>query len=131
MIVDAEKLVSKHLRELPALVDLGVRVVGKTPGDTTEPWIRVTQLDATQQDRADRLVPFYLQFDCYAGKTGGQPEATLIGRTVREALTEIPNSHSDGTVSGAQINGAARIPDTALEGARERVIVTATVYAHA
>jgi hypothetical protein len=131
LIPYAEKLVSDHLRSYPGVEDLEARVRGTTPDTLDEPWVRVTMLDASQTDVPDHLVGFYFQFDCYAGKEGGQPEASLLARTVREALTNLEGTFTDGTVSGVRINGQARIPDPdADEPARERVILTATVYAH-
>jgi hypothetical protein len=126
----AEKLISDHLREHPDLVALGARVVGKTPGDTDAAWVRVTQLGG-QGGFPDHLVEFYFQFDCYAGTAGGQPEANLLARTVRAVLGEIAGVHAEGTVSGVTINGAARVLDTDFEKARERFILTATIWAHA
>lgn len=126
MIPDGEKLLSNYLRDL-----IGVRVVGKTPATVEEPWIRVTQLDAPQSDVADHLIGFYCQLDIYAGADGGQPEAKDIAADVREALRDIGSAeHTDAVVSGARVNGVARIPDTDLEPARERVVMTTTIWAH-
>jgi len=132
LIPDGERLVSRYLREHAAIDALGARVVGKTPDSTSTSWVRVTQLDAGQgPSPSDRLVPFYFQFDCYAGAEGGQPEANTLGRTIRAALTEMSGTYADGTVSGAKINGDGRIPDGDFEPARERRVLTATVWAHA
>lgn len=132
LIPDAEKVTSYYLRQHPAVVALDARIVGKTPSSTAAPWVRVTQLDASQDDTSqfDHLVEFYLQLDCYAGATGGQPEASLLARTVRAAVIDMPGEHDDCIVTRARISGAARVPDQALEPARERVIVTAIVTAH-
>jgi hypothetical protein len=132
LIVDGEKLVSNYLRHRTDVTALQTRIVGKTPNDTDRSWVRVTQLDAAQgqQDIADHLVEFYFQLDCFAGREGGQPEASLLARTIRAALTEIPAEHSEGIATGARINGSARIPDTDFEPARERFTITATVWAH-
>lgn len=128
-----EKIVSDHLRDHADVSALGARVVGKTPKSVTDPWVRVTQLDAgqTANDRADHLVEGYLQLDCYAGADGGQPEANLLVRTVRGALQELPGIYDEAVVSSCRINGAARIPDTDFEPARERFVLTASVHAHA
>lgn len=142
MIPDAEKVVSRYLREHTAIIALQARVVGKTPKDTVLPWVRVTELDAPQDSdsQADHLVGFYLQLDCYAGAdrdaggeraTSGQPEAKLLARTVRAALQDITAAaHADCVITGVHVNGASRIPDPDLEPARERVILTTTIHAH-
>lgn len=126
MIPDIEKVVGKYLRDT-----FDLRVVGKTPKDTDESWIRLTQLGGGQTSEADHLVPFLVQLDCYAGTDGGQPEAILLARTAREALRDIHlASHSDGTVTGSIVVDQARIPDDDFEPARERVAITANVWAH-
>lgn len=132
MIPDGEKLLSRYLREYAPLAAEDVRVVGKPPSDTEKsPWIRVTVLDAPSA-LPDHLVPFYFQLDVYATEEGGQPEAVQTALIVREALAELNRGASlpDGVVSGAEINGYARIPDTEFEPARERMMLTTTVYAH-
>lgn len=131
---DGEKLVSDFLRDHPDLAELGARVVSKTPPDRATPWVRVTQLDAGQatRDPSDHLVEFFLQLDCYAGADGGKPQASLLTRTARAALQTIAQaSHADAVVTGCRISGAARVPDTDFEPARERFVLTATVWAHA
>jgi len=131
----AEKVISDYLREDPgvaALVDR--RVVGKTPASTDNPWVRVTELDdrAVGGSRSDHLHEFYFQFDCYAGKDGGQPEANLLKRTVRKALVEMSEAdHEGAVVSGVDIRGSARLPDDDVdEPARERFVLTANVWMH-
>lgn len=134
MIPDAEKLVSNYLRNHFDVAALAARVVGKTPATTTTAWVRVTQLaaNADLDSRADHLVNFMVQLDCYAGSTGGQPEANLLARTVREALHEMPDeTFVDAVVSSARFVGMLRLPDQDFEPARERVVLTAQVYAHA
>lgn len=126
VIPDIEKVVSNHIRNL-----VDVRVVGKTPKDTEDAWVRVTQLDARQLNTADHLIEFLLQLDVYAGKDGGQPEASLLTRNVRAALGDIHEaSHQDAVVNGASIVGSARIPDQDFEPARERFALNVTVWAH-
>lgn len=130
MIPDIEKVVAYYLRESD---DFDSRVVGKTPDSIADSWVRLTVLDAPQSpgSSTDYSVAFYLQFDCYAGATGGQPEASELARTVRSLLMDIADAdHSGAIVSGARVNGYARIPDTGLEPARERFVLTATVWAH-
>lgn len=124
-IPDLERIASDHLRAR------SVRAVGKTPDVRDAAWVRVTQLDASQNGSPDHLVSFLLQFDCYAGETGGQPEAVQLGRTVRALLGDLPGVHGTDVVTGVEITTHARVADTDLEPARERVIVTAEIWAHA
>jgi hypothetical protein len=132
MIPDAEKILTAHLAA--ELADLGARVVGRTPGSTEEPWVRLTQLDAKTVDgsRSDHLIEFYLQADCYAGLDGGQSEASTVARRARDAFVAAPAAtHTGATVTGAEINsGPARMPDTDFEPARERYTLTATIWAY-
>lgn len=128
MIADGEKLVGKYLRDVA-----GLRIVGKTPTVISSPWVRLTLLDAPQAEgsTADHLVAFYFQLDCYAGVTGGQPEATGQALAARAAIVDIPNHvHDLGVVTASRINGQTRVPDEQLD-ARDRVILTATVWARA
>lgn len=126
MMLDGEKLVAGYLR------DDGLRVVGKTPDSTATAWVRLTQLDARDlSEPKDHLVSYLLQLDCYAGKTGGQPEANTLGLAVRAALRDLPEAVlDDAVVAEARIVGHARIPDTEFTPARERVVVTVDVRAH-
>jgi hypothetical protein len=133
VIPDIEKIVSGYLRELAELQDLDARVVGKTPGSTTAPWVRVTKLDApnVSNARVEHLIAYLVQFDCYAGVKGGQPEANALAALVRAALIALPATPDLGAVvTSSVIVGDGRIPDTDFEPARERVILTATVHMH-
>ncbi len=133
MIVDIEKLVGGYLRSHPSVAMLGARVVGKTPDNVQSAWVRVTQLDdrAVGGSRSDHLIEYMLQLDIYAGANGGQPEASLLSRTVREALRTLPGERTGGVVTGVEFVGAIRIPDTDFEPARERFVRTLLVWAHA
>lgn len=130
---DVERIVSDALRADPAVAAIvGRRVVGKTPADTRQPWVRVTALDdaATDPD-TEHLLGVLLQLDCYAGEDGGQPEAAALSRAVRYALRDLPHSEAAGAVVTAVRNQrGARIPDTTEEPARERWIREAVVYIH-
>jgi hypothetical protein len=132
VIPDGEKITGKFLRERPAMTNLGARVVGKTPEDTSTPWVRLTQLDAKSVGghRSDHLVEFYFQLDCYAGEEGGQPEASLLTRTVREELTQrmVAASHTGAVVTGVDVRSAPRIPDRDWEPARERFVMTVLIW---
>jgi hypothetical protein len=133
VIPDMEKVVSDYLRADPNVQAVASRIVGKTPATTTEPWVRVTQLDAANDptSRVEHLIAYLMQFDCYAGSEGGQPEANLLGRIVRASLILMPGVHDSVVVSSTRIVSDPRIPDTDFEPARERRILTARIHAHA
>jgi hypothetical protein len=127
VIPDAEKVISKHLREQADL-----RVVGKTPEDTDQGWVRLTLLDdpAVAGSRHEHLIEAIVQLDCYAGRTGGQPEANLLSRATRAAIVEMhEHEHDEAVVTGATAR-RRRSPDPTFTPARERVIVTARVWMH-
>lgn len=131
MSVDGEKLLSNFLRTHASIVAEDTRIVGRTPGQTDDSWVMVTQLGGGQTDMADHLIDCYFQIDCYAGKAGGQPEANSLAAAVRTALRDVAGTHSGGVASPAWINDQSRVPDEDLEPIRERVILTVSVPIHA
>lgn len=133
MIADLEKIAADYLRAHTAVTALTTRVVSKTPETTAAAWVRTTTLDARDEARSnlDHLITYLLQFDCYAGVTGGKPEASALARTVRAALKDMTGSHDGAVITRVAFTGHIRIPDTALEPARERLIITAQITAHA
>lgn len=136
-IPDAEEIVGAYLRDHPEVEELGARVAGKTPSSQTAPWVRLFLLDApTRSGTVDHLIEFFLQLDCYAGQEAqtahrAQAEASLLARTVRAALKDMPEAALDAVVTGVEVNGFRRDPDSdGFEPARERFIVTALVWMH-
>lgn len=132
MIPDAEKVIGDHLRD-----ETGERIVGTPPRDpNSEAWVRLTQLDARAVGghRSDHLIEYLIQLDCYASQAGvsgsQQREAATLARTIRAALIDMPNFTLDAVVTGVDIRGDARIPDDEFEPARERFIITASVWMH-
>lgn len=136
LIPDPERVIADYLRDQPDVLAITEqrRVGSKTPASTDLPWIRYTAFDAPAvgDHRADHLIAAFVQFDCYAGREGGQPQASLLARTVRAALTAL--GRGEGTVSGAvvtgvRIRGFGRRPDPQLDN-RERFIVDTTIWMH-
>ena len=128
------KTVSDYLREHPDVAEITNRVVSNPPSGRSTPWIRVRRLDAPNATNAqvEHLVAFLMQFDCYAGAENGAPEADRLGRTVRAALVDMPGTHGDAVVTGTSIVGDIDLPDAdGFEPARDRVILTARIWAHA
>lgn len=137
MIPDAERIVSDYLRSHAAVAALDTRVVSKTPGDdaggTAQSWVRVTQLDAqnSPQSRPEHLIDYLLQIDSYAGKDGGKPEASLLNRTVRAALDDMPGVHDGVVVTSVKFTNNARLPDSDFKEPRERYVLTTSIHMHA
>lgn len=132
MIPDIEALTRTYLDARPEISGMSARVTGETPRSTAQPWVRITQLDpkAVTPNAEERLVNFMVQLDCYAGE-GGQAEASLLTRRVRQALTEMRlTTHSGAVVSDVQFGSCPRLPDTDFEPTRQRYVLTAMIYAH-
>lgn len=130
---DAEAIIGKYLRTRPAIKALKARVLGEATDDHRTPWVQVVQLDyrAVGDSRSDHLLEWFGQLSCYAGETGGQAEASLLTRTVIEAIVALAEEEVEGAVvTGARIVSAPRIPDTDIEPARERYPVSVEVWLH-
>lgn len=133
MIPDAEQILGAYLRD-----ELDCNVAGRTPNSTANKWVKLVQLDATDApgSGAEHLIDFMLQLDCYAGQEAmddhtGQAEAWLLARTTRALLKAmIAQAFGDVVVTQVTFSGMARIPDKDFEPARERVILTASVWMH-
>lgn len=136
VIPDAEAILGDYLRDHADIQALDARVAGRTPSSQTLPWVRVTQLDATDVTDVEHLLDHLLQFECYAGKDAmdnfvGQAEASLLGRTVRAVLRSAKGQTlGDAVVTHVSFQGMPRIPDPDFEPARERFILTATIHMH-
>ncbi len=135
ILPDAEALIGTWLRTHPDIATIGARVAGKTPASMTQPWIRVTLLHSEPIPRAtfEHVTRHLLQLDCYAGKAAtdahaGQAQASLLARTARAVLTATQASTADGVViSRVRFTGHLHAPDTVLEPARERYILTTSI----
>lgn len=137
-ILDAELITGRFLREHDDIAALGARVVGQTPRETVDPWVRLTLLDARNaaQVSTEHLVSYTVQLDVYASAAGldgsQQKEASLLARTIRAALVDdMPGTHDGAVVAKTRITRMLRAPDTDIdEPARERVILTCEITAH-
>jgi|SRR3954469_14790113 hypothetical protein len=135
LIPDGPAIIGGRLREHPAVMELDARVAGRLPTNFTKPWVKITQLDATNVTRGqpEHLISYYLQFDCYAGGAAdnGQAEASLLARTIRAVLHDLTDQDIDGvTVVDVAFTSHARIPDEAFEPARERIVLDAEIRMH-
>lgn len=141
--MNGEKIVNDWLRATTAVTAITNptaatgqdRIVSKTPGDTTRPWVKATLINA-RSVHADvhHLIEFTLQLDCYASYTGGQPQAYSLMDAVRAALQAMPGVRSGVTVTRAAATWF-RLVDPDLKGnddnPRERYILTSSVFMHA
>lgn len=127
LIPDPEDVIADYLR-----MRLGARVGGSSPTNRDTPWIRYFLIDAGDDGtKADHLVEAYLDLHVYAGAANSRGEASLLARSAREALKQINTGpHAGATFTGARIRGFRRFPDEDFEPARERYIVTASVWLH-
>lgn len=138
VIPDAEALIGGWLREHDDIIALNARVAGRTPNTTSLPWIRVTQLDAPPitRSRLEHVIDYMVQLDCYAGSEAmndhvGQREASLLARTARAVLKALEGTTADDVViAGVRFTTHLRAPDTDMEPARERYILTAQILMH-
>lgn len=128
---DVEAIVGAYLRAQPAITALvGARVGGRTPPSTADGWIRVTQIDDTPEPSVLHLVTVHLQLDCYGGGTQPHEQASVLARTARSVLADLPGQHPTGVVTGVRFTGARRAPDPDLTPARERFILGLSVSVH-
>ena len=129
-VLNAEKLIAIALRADPALSD--ARFVATTPSRTDTPWVRITQLDATDDatSSVERWIEYYLQLDIYAGADGGVPEANNLNRLCRLSLKALQGTTlgTDAVVSEVRFTSNPRIPDSDVdEPARERFVLDTTI----
>ena len=135
MLPDTEVLVVAHLRATDAVMALTQRVGTKTPVSLDGQFAKVTLLDEGQNRRSSALhvVHPLMQIDCYgsSNRDSAHAEASLLARTIREAIVAMPNASHSGAVVTAARATQRRLPDTELEPARERYIVTCELTLHA
>lgn len=128
MIPDAEAVVNTYLAEA-----LGIDIGTSTPTDLSEPWVRTTLIVGSKEPKSTpaHLIPFHLQFDCFAGEgRNRRAEASDLARELWAALEVVPATRGETTINGASLIGIKPMPDTSIEPARERFIVEATVWMH-
>ena len=135
IIPDAPSIIGSQLRQHPDVMALEARVAGSIPRSFTKPWVKVTQIDATNVTggQPEYLINYYLQFDCYAGAQAdnAQEQASRLGRTIRAVLHSLTEQDIEGVVvTHVAFTSDARIPDEAFEPARERVVLDAEVRMH-
>lgn len=133
MIPDALALTIGYLSKHPAVVAFHADIRTELNGDFSRPTVKVTQLDA--EDRAEHLeylTAFLIQLDCYSATLGpaGTGQASLLNRTVRAAMFEMPGIHGDTVVKAVRFGVNPQIPDPAWDPPRQRWTLEAWVYTH-
>ena len=113
----------------------GVAVSGETPRNTSQSWVKVTQIGTRVAGNADvdHFHAYHIQFDCYASEGGpvGQVEAFDLYQDVRAALVNLPGTTTDAHISTVRFTAAIRLPDEAFEPPRQRYVLDAHIYAGA
>lgn len=134
MLPDIEILVVQHLRNTAAVTALTTRIGTKSPSNLAGQFVKVTVLDDQQTagSKALHLVDCLVQIDCYGSSNhdSAHAEASLLARTVREAVVAMPAAAHTGAVVTSARASQRHLPDTELDPARERYIVTGTLSLH-
>lgn len=129
---DIEALVATYLLAHEDVEELvGDRIGGRHPRSTSTPWIKVTQYSDISLTRTLHVTQTDIQIECYGGDDvdEAQGEASLLARTVRAALNDMPDAEHEGAVvTRVTFFGPRRIPDT--DFGRERFILDASVTSH-
>lgn len=134
MLPDVEVLVVAHLRATQAVIDLTTRIGTRTPSTLAGQFVKVQVLDE-QQDTSSpalHLIRALVQIDCYgsSNRDSAHAEASLLARTIREAVHAMPAATHTGAVVNAARASSRRLPDTDLEPARERYVLTCDLVLH-
>jgi len=134
MLPDIEVVVVAHLRNISAVTDLTTRIGTRTPGNLAGQFAKVTLIDDDQAPNSPalHLVRALVQIDCYgsSNRDSAHAEASLLARTIREAVHAMPAATHTGAVVTAARARSRRLPDTDLEPARERYVLTCDITLH-
>lgn len=134
MLPDIEIVVVAHLRATTAVMVLTQRIGTRTPPDVAGQFVKVTLIDDEQAPNvpALHLVSALVQIDCYgsSNRDSAHAEASLLARTIREAIVAMPAATHTGCVVTAARANSRRLPDTSLDPARERYVITCDLTLH-
>jgi len=135
-ILSMTGLLRSYLLEDEAVTAITTQIAHSSPAesDRVRPWVRITQLDArneTRDERIEHLVNYYMQLDCYAGANNRFTEAEDLNRAVRAALVRMPEHTLEGVVVSSVVVASNPAPaDTDLTPARQRFILEVEILAH-
>lgn len=130
MTVDAERLVSRWLRERTDITTIvGDRVYTVIPNRVVFPFLRITQIAGSPVfSRPLYLDESYIQIDAYGGP---KVLARELVDTTRQALAdEFVGLHPEGSVTCVTFGPLSYIPDDAYEPPQPRFIAMASIYTH-
>lgn len=130
MTVDAERLVSRWLRERPDIQAIVAdRVVTVVPNRAVFPFLKVTQIAGSPVfSRPLYLDEALLQLDAYGGP---KVLARQLIDTARQALAdEFVGTHVEGAVTCVTFGDLSYIPDDAYLPPQPRFLAMASVYTH-
>ena len=118
MSPDADQIITAYLN-----ANLAEAVVGRTPSNTVNPWVRLAVLDDPDVSGGivDKSLECYVQIDCYAGQGGGQAVAKTLSMAVRQLLhatNERAVSAGGGYIYAAEVS-FGHAPDQTFEPSME------------
>jgi Protein of unknown function (DUF3168) len=130
---DTKALTATYLRANADIAAIVAHRVGtRTPDTTDDPWIRIHQIgDATGFPL--HLATVHLQLDCYGGsdRYATEGEASLLARTVREALDAMPaGEHEGAVVTAVRFGAMPDVPDPDFDPPRKRIPLDAFITLH-
>ena len=96
-------------------------------------WDAARRLDsAVRAGRLPSVAEWFGTFDCFAGEAGDEDLASLLVRTVREALNELHHVNPKGAVvNGVEFTSCPRLDDDSFEPAMPRYPLSTIVWLHA
>ncbi len=132
MALDPEAVLIAYLRDSEDVALITEEVLGDTPTNISEPWVRVTMFDeASTHGRAVRhLLEVQFQIDCYAGKRGGQELASDLSAAIVDAIEAMPEATFEDAVVTATQSRRRRNDDSSFKPPMHCYAVTATVWIH-
>lgn len=138
LLPDMETLLTGWLRNHADIATLDARVATSTPSKMTRPWIRVTKIDANDDERSllEQLVAYTFQIDSYSGSnamavSAGSMTAWRLSATARAVLHAMKGTVANGvTISQVRFTTDRSIPDEAFEPAMERYVLVVEIKAH-
>jgi hypothetical protein len=129
LVPDAERLVSRYLREHPDVAPLvgGERVYTAVPARVgSEPFALVQRIGGIPPlSRPLVLDEAQLQVDAWGGS---KAQAWTLAETIRQALVDLPAAYPEGVVTGVVFVAFRWQPDGTYKPPRPRYLLDVTTY---